>query len=149
DDPKPVGEVPSSAPSPVASGTSDTVEPCRAALNAEAASAKVNFANSSFWIAPESRKELEKIALIAKDCRNVEVEVAGHTYNWGTPIDNKRLSKIRAEVVVRFLTGLGVDPSKLKAVGFGQEQPIATNETAEGRRTNRRVELRVSTTTTS
>ncbi len=134
-------------PEGVSSATDDAIEPCRAALSVEAAAAKVNFANSSFGIVSDSRRKLRKIAEIIKDCRNVGIEVDGHTDNLGSSTVNQRLSLLRAEAVVRFLISEGVNSSKLKAVGYGQEQPIATNETAEGRRSNRRVELHVSTNT--
>jgi OOP family OmpA-OmpF porin len=74
----------------------------------------------------------------------VAVEVSGHTDNFGSPADNKRLSQLRADAVVGFLLRQGAAASSLKAVGYGEEQPVATNATIEGRRLNRRVEFRVS-----
>jgi outer membrane protein OmpA-like peptidoglycan-associated protein len=72
------------------------------------------------------------------------VEVGGYTDNWGNPDSNKALSLLRANAVVDFLVREGVASSKLKAVGYGQERPIATNRTPAGRRLNRRVEFRIS-----
>ena len=86
-----------------------------------------------------------EIAKIVKTCGNVVVEVGGgHTDNTGAPDFNNALSQLRAKAAVDFLIGEGVDPAKLKAVGYGQEQPISTNDTAEGRRLNRRIEFLVS-----
>ena len=120
------------------------LETCADVLTSEAQTAKLYFGNSSSDIAPSSQAELSKIGKMVKDCGNVLVEVAGHTDNLGNAANNKTLSQLRAKAVVDFLVGEGVRSSSLKAVGYGQEQPIATNTTLEGRRLNRRVEFRVS-----
>ena len=118
---------------------------CSDALTAEAGAAKLSFANSRFDIERGSQAGLRKIAKIVKDdCGNVVVEVGGHTDNTGAPEFNKTLSQFRAQAAVDFLIREGVDPAKLKAIGYGQEQPITTNGTAEGRRLNRRIEFKVS-----
>lgn len=67
------------------------------------------------------------------------IEVSGHTDNQGKPATNLALSQARAEAVVRYLMSKGVDPARLVAKGYGQEQPIDTNNTADGRAKNRRV----------
>jgi outer membrane protein OmpA-like peptidoglycan-associated protein len=120
------------------------LETCADALTLEARTAKFYFGNSSSDIEPSSRAELRKIGKIVKDCGNLLVEVAGHTDNLGNATNNKTLSQLRAKAVVDFLVGEGVKSSNLKAVGYGQEKPIAANTTVEGRRLNRRVEFRVS-----
>lgn len=74
---------------------------------------------------------------------NLQVTVAGHTDNVGDPAFNKALSQKRAEAVEAYLIGRGVDASRLSAEGFGDSQPAASNDTAEGRAKNRRVELRI------
>ncbi|MFT3733301.1 MAG: OmpA family protein [Hyphomicrobium sp.] len=136
---------PSPQPAQVAAASPEKVdEPCHDVLSREIGTLKVNFGNSSSNIDESSQKALTRIGGAIKGCQDVEIEVGGHTDNLGNSTNNKRLSLLRAEFVVRFLVGGGVDPSRLKAVGYGQEQPIASNETAVGRRSNRRVELRVS-----
>lgn len=136
-------------PPPQQATTAPTAEPCRDGLNAEAHEAKVNFANASAFIAESSWVALKNIAAIAKTCESAEIEVSGHTDNFGDPADNKELSQQRAQAVVDFLVKEGVRASHLKAVGYGQERPIASNATMAGRRMNRRVEFHVSETKTA
>ena len=73
----------------------------------------------------------------------LRIEVAGHTDSQGSEIDNLGLSDRRAKTVFDYLFLYGVDPKRLTFRGYGETQPIADNETAEGRAINRRVELRV------
>ena len=72
-----------------------------------------------------------------------KVRVEGHTDNQGTAANNKTLSAQRADTVVKWLSGKGIDKSRLSSQGFGQEKPIADNKTAEGRKINRRVEFHI------
>ena len=71
------------------------------------------------------------------------VQVEGHTDSTGNPKRNTVLSQARAEAVVAYLTGHGVERSRLAAVGFGPSRPLASNATRSGREANRRVEFRV------
>ena len=88
---------------------------------------------------------LEKVAKVLEQFPNQPVGVEGHTDN--QPIkhsgwaDNKALSLARASAVVEYLTKVGVSASQLTAVGYGDEKPIASNDTAAGRSQNRRVEI--------
>jgi OOP family OmpA-OmpF porin len=76
------------------------------------------------------------------------VEIAGHTDNAGNPAFNKELSQKRADAVVKYLTGKGVEASRLKAAGYGQDKPIADNTTPAGKQKNRRVEFNILHSTT-
>ena len=67
--------------------------------------------------------------------------VGGHTDNTGSVAGNQTLSQQRAQAVVKYLSGAGVDTSQLKAVGYGQDKPIADNATSAGKRENRRIEF--------
>jgi outer membrane protein OmpA-like peptidoglycan-associated protein len=116
---------------------------CSGALDAAARTADLYFSNASFVLGSQSKAGLKKIAKAITDCGNVAVEVGGYTDDWGNPDYNKTLSQLRANAVVDYLVKEGVDSSKLKAVGYGQERPIATNRTPAGRRLNRRVEFRI------
>lgn len=78
-------------------------------------------------------------ALLARP--DLQVEVQGHTDSKGAEEYNQRLSERRAESVTRYLVGRGVQGDRLTAVGYGESQPVADNETEEGRELNRRVEL--------
>ena len=128
----------------VAEPRNASVEACREALTTAARVARLFFAAESFDIAPDTRGALKKIVAILRNCRNVTIEVEGYTDSSGTPTNNKRLSELRAKSVVNFLAAAGIDPSKLKAIGFGQERPITTNSTPEGRHMNRRIEFSIS-----
>ena len=72
------------------------------------------------------------------------MEIGGNTDNTGKPDANMKLSQKRADAVKAYLIKKKVDESRLTAVGFGQDQPIADNATKEGRAKNRRVEFKVS-----
>lgn len=103
----------------------------------------VTFKTGSDVINPSSYSRLN---ISAKDLvRNpgLKVEVAGHTDNVGNSANNQTLSQKRAEAVRAYLINKGVDSSRLSARGYGDSEPAASNDTAEGRAKNRRVELRI------
>jgi outer membrane protein OmpA-like peptidoglycan-associated protein len=116
---------------------------CHDALTEALRTGKLNFTTSSWDILPDSYATLDRIARLAKGCEGVAIEVGGHTDNTGSPGGNKTLSELRAKAVVRYLTGAGVETSKLSAVGYGQDKPLASNDTVDGRRENRRIEFSV------
>lgn len=70
------------------------------------------------------------------------VEISGHSSSTGKPAMNMKLSQARAESVKKFLVSEGVDGSKISARGYGSSQPVASNDTASGRRANQRIELK-------
>ena len=78
----------------------------------------------------------------------MQLVVGGHTDATGNPDANKTLSQKRAQAVVDYFVQQGVDAAQLKAVGFGQEKPVAENETPEGRFKNRRIAFEVLNTET-
>jgi outer membrane protein OmpA-like peptidoglycan-associated protein len=133
------------AASPAGSeAASSTGGACIEAVTADAKGIKVHFSEDSAAISREEQAALKKLAQSLKDCGSATVEVQGYTDTVGSKASNKMLSKLRAEKVADFLASAGVDSSKLKAVGYGPDKPIADNHTSEGRRLNRRVELVVS-----
>ena len=77
------------------------------------------------------------------DYPNITVEIAGHTDSQGSDEYNKDLSKRRAQSVVNYLVEKGISESQFVAEGYGEEVPVDTNETKEGRQNNRRVEFTV------
>ncbi|HZX66088.1 MAG TPA: OmpA family protein, partial [Myxococcales bacterium] len=105
---------------------------------------KIYFASGKATIRPASRKLIDQIANVLKSHpRVLKVTVDGHSDSRGNAAANTRLSRLRAEAVVRALVARGVARSRLEARGFGPTQPIAPNVTATGRDVNRRVELNI------
>ncbi|MFH2204427.1 MAG: OmpA family protein [Elusimicrobiota bacterium] len=88
-----------------------------------------------------SLKTLEMIAKVMKDYSHVKLKVFGHTCEIGSKKYNLKLSRSRAQAVRRYLVGRGVDHRRIRAEGFGDTRPIASNNTDEGRKMNRRVEF--------
>ncbi len=101
----------------------------------------VNFMSGSAQLLPISLAVLEEVARSLEAYPNVLIEVRGHTDSVGPAESNRDLSHRRAMAVRDALIQLGVNPSRITAVGYGEDYPIATNSTAEGRTANRRVEI--------
>ena len=101
----------------------------------------VTFAFNSANIAPEFYPVLNDVAGVLREYHQTVVEVAGHTDNVGSEEVNQRLSEQRAGAVAQYLSAQGVDQQRLITVGGGKRYPIASNDTAEGRAANRRVEI--------
>lgn len=120
------------------------IESCRDALNAEVTASKFSFANESWAVSRSGNAALDAIVKIIADCGDVTIEVGGHTDSIGSDVSNKRIAQLRADAVVATLKDKGVDGSKLTAVGYGNDKPVASNDTADGRRQNRRIEFLVS-----
>lgn len=105
---------------------------------------QVQFAYNSARILPASDGVLSAVHKILKDNPKIRhVRVQGHTDNRGNDAINKRLSQKRAEAAVDWLTRQRIPRARLTAEGFGEERPLETNETAEGRAVNRRVEFHI------
>ena len=92
-------------------------------------------------IKPEGKAVLNEAAALLKKHERVVVEVAGHTDSTGSETYNQGLSERRANSVKDYLTSQGVTATRLSAKGYGEAQPVASNDTKEGRAENRRVEL--------
>ena len=124
---------------------SESAVACQAAYNEMlGAGARVLFDFDSSEIHEEGRALLDTVEGIwAEMCPDVSIVVTGHTDNVGDPGYNRTLSLERARAVVAYLVDQGFDPDKLEAVGYGESQPRASNETDEGRTQNRRIEFRV------
>ncbi|MBB2149755.1 DUF6089 family protein [Pedobacter gandavensis] len=91
-------------------------------------------------IREKSYPTLNRVAALLVE-KNFSLKLGGHTDNTGSMALNMRLSKERAESVKAYLVSQGANPSRIEAVGYGPNQPIATNKTAAGRQLNRRVEF--------
>lgn len=102
----------------------------------------IYFDSGSDRIRPESTPTLKEIAQMLKEHTDLTLTIEGHTDNVGNAATNQKLSEMRAEAVRQHLvSAYGVDASRLSAKGLGATKPVVGNDTAEGRQTNRRVEL--------
>ena len=91
----------------------------------------------------ESYPELNKLVQYMKENGSVKIEIGGHTDSMGSADYNEALSKTRARNVYDYLISKGIDKNRLSYKGYGESQPIATNETEEGRALNRRTEFKI------
>jgi outer membrane protein OmpA-like peptidoglycan-associated protein len=101
----------------------------------------VLFDTGSYTLKPGAREKLAKISGIVLAHPGLNLQIEGHTDSVGTDEFNQQLSERRADSVRDFLAEQGVPGSAITARGFGKAQPVASNDTAEGRQRNRRVEL--------
>ena len=92
---------------------------------------------------PTSYAELGRLTKLLNDIPTLRIEISGHTDNTGSLQTNKKLSESRAKSVVDFIVSEGIDKSRLEYKGYAYFQPIATNDTEEGRQENRRVEFKI------
>lgn len=103
----------------------------------------VKFDPSSTIIRTEDKPALNRLSVWMVDNPGSRVTVIGHTDDTGNPAANRLLSVSRAQSVMTYLTTQGINPNRLRAEGFGDSRPVATNVTPEGRLQNRRVEFRL------
>ena len=103
----------------------------------------VVFANNSDSLIGDSVAILDDAAEVLKRNSDLQIEVAGYTDNRGAQSYNVNLSQRRAEAVLKYLVEQGVATDRLTAKGYGPANPVADNQTSEGRALNRRVELRI------
>lgn len=101
----------------------------------------VNFASGSAKLTAGSQITLDKVVRTLKENPDIEVEIRGYTDNTGNYEKNVKLSQARADAVKVYLIENGIDAARIKTKGFGPEDPIAPNDTKEGRAKNRRIEF--------
>lgn len=102
----------------------------------------VTFESNSEKLRPESYEALDRVAASLAAWPEVRIEVGGHTDSRGSAEHNQDLSRRRAETVRLYLATHGVEASRMTVNGYGETEPVADNDTAEGRALNRRVTLR-------
>lgn len=103
----------------------------------------ISFETASARLLPRSFSSLDSLANLLKNYPVLQLTIAGHTDNVGGATYNQTLSEKRAGAVMTYLTDAGITAARLKALGYGQQQPVADNTTNEGRAKNRRVELKL------
>ncbi|GJM32471.1 MAG: hypothetical protein DHS20C18_14720 [Saprospiraceae bacterium] len=100
------------------------------------------FETASFDIKTASFPQLDRLASWIQE-NDLAIEIQGHTDNVGSETNNQQLSENRAKAVREYLINKGVEESKVAAAGYGENKPVASNDTEKGRASNRRVEIQL------
>lgn len=100
----------------------------------------VNFDTGKATLRPDSYVHLDKVVEFLSYKKSARIEISGHTDNVGNPKNNKALSERRAQACRDYLMSKGIDGSRVEAHGYGDERPMASNDTDAGRQLNRRIE---------
>jgi outer membrane protein OmpA-like peptidoglycan-associated protein/tetratricopeptide (TPR) repeat protein len=103
------------------------------------------FDTDKFELKEESKTELEKLRVFLQDNQAIRIEIAGHTDNMGSSTYNLTLSENRAKSVANYLIKNGIAEDRLTYKGYGDKRPIASNDSEEGKATNRRTEFTILT----
>jgi outer membrane protein OmpA-like peptidoglycan-associated protein len=101
----------------------------------------VQFETGKARLKEESKEVLDQIVKIMQRYPGYALAISGHTDSEGDAENNKILSEDRARSCYAYLVSEGISPKRISFQGYGEEQPIATNDTRSGRRLNRRVEF--------
>jgi OOP family OmpA-OmpF porin len=104
---------------------------------------KIRFEQARATLDPDSTALLDRLIEIALRCPAANIEIAGHTDGDGEDAFNQALSEKRAQAVVDYLVRAGLPASRFTAVGYGSTQPVAGNDTDDGKAQNRRIEFLV------
>jgi len=99
----------------------------------------VLFASGRAALDPQSFPRLDRVVEYMTHRPNVRIRVAGHTDNRGDPQRNQALSEARAQAVRQYLISQGIAGTRIEAVGYGDQEPIASNDSESGRQQNRRI----------
>ena len=99
------------------------------------------FSTGSAMLDPNSAVQVRYFGEVLKAYPDVKVSVNGHTDNTGEAVANKKLSQERAESVKSVLVAMGLPAERIATAGYGQEKPVASNDSEAGRARNRRVEV--------
>ncbi|MET0241534.1 MAG: OmpA family protein [Sphingobium sp.] len=103
----------------------------------------ITFAYNEATVQPQFQPTLNQVASVLAEYPKTYIDVLGHTDSDGTETYNQALSERRASAVANYLGAHGVQSARIAAKGYGEMQPIASNETPEGKAANRRVEIKL------
>ncbi|MEZ5500976.1 MAG: OmpA family protein [Steroidobacteraceae bacterium] len=117
------------------------VPPVQAKLSDFLQRQSVEFNSGSTTLTARGRQTLDEVARIIAAAPGTRFDVVGHTDNVGDPRENRILSLGRARAAVDYLVAVGLGRDRFVVKGYGDEKPIASNDTDEGRQTNRRIEF--------
>ncbi|PRF96216.1 cell envelope biogenesis protein OmpA [Burkholderia ambifaria] len=112
-------------------------------LDQTLANRTIEFETGSATLTPQGRQILDQMAAALSKLQNRTVDIIGHTDNSGNRTSNIALSQARADAVKGYLITKSIPPQQMTTTGVGPDQPIAPNDTADGRARNRRIEFRV------
>lgn len=118
-------------------------EECQAEFDTILTQRAIQFSSASAVISVDSYDLLNELGEISGRCSGALIAIEGHTDSTGPLQGNIDLSLARAEAVMEYLVGLGIDRARLSAFGYGPTLPVASNDTEEGRAQNRRIEFKV------
>jgi OmpA-OmpF porin, OOP family len=116
---------------------------CQQLFSELLAKGKIRFESGRADIVPDSAGLLDRLIETALRCPTANIEIAGHTDADGDDASNKTLSEKRAQSVADYLVKAGLPADRFTAVGYGSAQPVAANDTDEGKAQNRRIEFMV------
>ena len=134
---------PKPEPAPVPVAPTVDADACQALITSAIDGQKILFETDKAVIKSDSQGVLDAVAKAASECPAVRMEIGGHTDSRGRDAYNQELSEARANAVKTYLANAGVDTSRLDAKGYGETQPIASNNNRDGRAQNRRIEFNV------
>ena len=124
---------------PPASPVDATV--CQQLFSEALGKAKIRFESGKAIIDPDSAGLLDRLIETALRCPTANIEIAGHTDGDGDDGFNQTLSEKRAQAVVDYLSRAGLPAGRFTPLGYGSTQPVASNDTDEGKAQNRRIEF--------
>jgi OOP family OmpA-OmpF porin len=101
----------------------------------------IYFRAASAKLDTQSRPLLAEVVGVVSKCPGLKVEVSGHTDSDGSPVENKRLSERRAQAVTEAIVAAGIPQAQIAATGYGEERPVAANDTSKNKALNRRIEF--------
>ncbi len=104
---------------------------------------RLEFEPALATLKPSSEAQIQNIADILNCYTNVELRIGGYTDNVGDPASNLKLSQARAESTMKAIVARGINAARLTAEGYGEQHPIAPNDSEAGRQRNRRIDVRV------